>query len=83
MKFGYARVSTTDQKLESQIENLKATGAEKIYQEKFTGTTTERPEFQKLLNHLKKKRYAYFDKVGPICKKYSRSVRNHSAFISE
>ena len=50
MKFGYARVSTTDQKLESQIENLKAAGAEKIYQEKFTGTTTERPEFQKLLN---------------------------------
>lgn len=31
MKFGYARVSTTDQKLESQIENLKAAGAEKIY----------------------------------------------------
>ena len=54
MKFGYARVSTTDQKLESQIENLKAAGAEKIYQEKFTGTTTERPEFQKLLSQLKK-----------------------------
>lgn len=54
MKFGYARVSTTDQKLESQIENLKAAGAEKIYQEKFTGTTTERPEFQKLLNQLQK-----------------------------
>lgn len=54
MKFGYARVSITDQKLESQNENLKAAGAEKIYQEKFTGTTTERPEFQKLLNHLKK-----------------------------
>lgn len=55
MKFGYARVSTTDQKLESQIENLKAAGAKKIYQEKFTGTTTERPEFQKLLSQLKKK----------------------------
>ena len=31
MNFGYARVSTTDQKLESQIENLKAVRAEKIY----------------------------------------------------
>lgn len=29
MKFGYARVSTTDQKLSSQIENLDATEAEK------------------------------------------------------
>jgi DNA invertase Pin-like site-specific DNA recombinase len=53
-KYGYARVSTTDQKLENQIELLKAAGAEKIYQEKFTGTTTERPEFKKLLAQLSK-----------------------------
>lgn len=53
MKYGYARVSTTDQKLANQIELLKLAGAEKIFQEKFTGTTTERPEFQKLLRALK------------------------------
>lgn len=53
MKYGYARVSTTDQKLENQIESLKNSGAEIIYQEKSTGTTTERPEFNKLLNELK------------------------------
>lgn len=53
MKYGYARVSTTYQKLENQIESLKNSGAEIIYQEKFTGTTTERPEFNKLLNELK------------------------------
>ncbi|SPW87233.1 transposonresolvase [Enterococcus faecium] len=39
MKIGYARVSTHDQKIESQIEELQANGAEKVYQEKFTGTT--------------------------------------------
>ncbi len=39
MKYGYARVSTTDQKLANQIELLKLAGAEKIFQEKFTGTT--------------------------------------------
>ncbi|MCX3295549.1 resolvase [Lactiplantibacillus plantarum] len=53
MKYGYARVSTTDQKLANQIELLKLAGAEKTFQEKFTGTTTERPEFQKLLRVLK------------------------------
>lgn len=52
MKYGYARVSTTDQKLESQLDALKIAGADKIYQEKFTGTTTERPEFTKLLQQL-------------------------------
>ena len=33
MKYGYARVSTTDQKLANQIELLKLAGAEKIFQE--------------------------------------------------
>ena len=53
MKYGYARVSTSDQKLENQIDLLKSAGADKIFQEKQTGTTTQRPEFQKLLNELK------------------------------
>ena len=53
MKYGYARVSTTDQKLANQIELLQVAGAQKIFQEKYTGTTTERPEFQKLLQALK------------------------------
>lgn len=53
MQYGYARVSTTDQKLENQIELLTNAGAKIIYQEKFTGTTTKRPEFNKLLKALK------------------------------
>lgn len=52
MKYGYARVSTSDQKLENQISILEEAGAEKIYQEKFTGTTTKRPEFKKLIKQL-------------------------------
>lgn len=31
MKYGYARVRTSDQKLENQISVLEETGAEKIY----------------------------------------------------
>ena len=54
MKYGYARVSTTGQDLEAQIQALKKEGCEKIYKEKFTGTKKERPEFQKLLKELKK-----------------------------
>lgn len=51
-KYGYARVSTTDQKLETQIELLQQAGAEIIYQEQFTGTTTQRPQFNQLLKKI-------------------------------
>ena len=38
MKYGYARVSTIQQDLESQLRTLKNEGCEVIYSEKFTGT---------------------------------------------
>ncbi|WP_413628350.1 recombinase family protein (plasmid) [Fructilactobacillus vespulae] len=51
--FGYARVSTAGQSLSEQKEKIKTAGAEKIFSEKFTGTTTDRPEFEKMLNVIK------------------------------
>ncbi|RXA79347.1 recombinase family protein [Latilactobacillus sakei] len=52
--YGYARVSTANQNLDEQLSELKAVGvdSQNIYAEKFTGTTTDRPEFQKLLQQL-------------------------------
>ncbi|KAA9017981.1 recombinase family protein [Niallia endozanthoxylica] len=53
MKYGYARVSTHQQDLESQLQTLENEGCDKIYSEKFTGTKTDRPKFQELLSILK------------------------------
>lgn len=53
MKIGYARVSTHDQNLDRQIDQLKAAGCEKIFKEKITGTKKERPELDKLLDQLR------------------------------
>lgn len=53
MIIGYARVSTQEQNLDRQIDNLKAYGCEKIYQEKITGTKADRPEFRKMLDALR------------------------------
>lgn len=50
--YGYARVSTLAQDLESQLQALEAEGASIIYQEKFTGTKVDRPEFNKLLEQI-------------------------------
>lgn len=55
MKYGYARVSTQGQSLADQEQQLKDAGvsSDKIYFEKFTGTTDQRPEFKKLKEQLK------------------------------
>lgn len=53
MIFGYARVSTIDQHLESQIEQLNKYGVDKIYKEKKSGANTNRPELQKLLDVIR------------------------------
>lgn len=50
---GYARVSTTDQNLDRQLDILKEHGCETIYQEKMTGTKANRPEFEKMLATLR------------------------------
>ncbi|MED4551904.1 recombinase family protein [Lysinibacillus capsici] len=50
--YGYARVSTIGQDLEAQIQQLEQNGASTIYQEKFTGTKTDRPQFNELLSVL-------------------------------
>lgn len=52
-KYGYARVSTVGQELEGQVKALEHVACDVIFKEKFTGTTTDRPEFNKLLEELK------------------------------
>ena len=57
MIYGYARVSTKGQakdgnSLEAQEQALKKAGAEIIYADAFTGTKTDRPQFEKLVNEL-------------------------------
>lgn len=52
MKIGYARVSTLQQELETQVQALQQAGCQEIFSEKFTGTSLERPVFQQVLAQL-------------------------------
>jgi DNA invertase Pin-like site-specific DNA recombinase len=54
MKLGYARVSTGDQNLDGQCQRLSAAGCEKLFEEKISGATRNRPKLEKLIEHLRK-----------------------------
>ena len=54
LKIGYARVSTEDQKLDRQIDQLVKAGVDErnIYMEKEHGTKRDRPELNRMLSEL-------------------------------
>lgn len=49
MIYGYARVSTAAQDLAPHVAQLKAAGCDKVFREKITGTTADRPQLRKLI----------------------------------
>ena len=84
MIYGYARVSTKGQakdgnSLESQIELLKENGAIEIYSDSFTGTKTDRPNFNKLINKLKVGDTLIVTKLD----RFARSMTQGSELVNE
>lgn len=84
MIYGYARVSTKGQakdgnSLESQIEILRENGSAEIYSDSFTGTKTDRPEFNKLLEVLKPGDTLMVTKLD----RFARSMTQGSELVNE
>jgi DNA invertase Pin-like site-specific DNA recombinase len=52
-KYGYARISTDDQRLDRQLIALKEYGVDEIVSDIYTGSKMDRPNFQIMLNSLK------------------------------
>ena len=51
--FGYARVSTVDQNLDTQLEALQKHGCDRIFQDKISGTAHSRPALDELLSYVR------------------------------
>jgi DNA invertase Pin-like site-specific DNA recombinase len=84
MIYGYARVSTKGQavdgnSLEKQKEVLKENGAKKIYEDSFTGTKMDRPEFNKLIAKLKEGDTLMVTKLD----RFARSMSQGSELVND
>jgi len=53
MIVGYARVSTQEQNLQMQLDELEKYGCRKIFEEKMSGKKKERPALDEMLNMLR------------------------------
>ena len=84
MIYGYARVSTKGQatdgnSLEAQRKLLKENGAEVIFEDSFTGTKTDRPEFKRLLDYIKEGDTLIVTKLD----RFARSMTQGSQLVTE
>lgn len=76
--YGYARVSTKNQKLQRQIDNIKAYNNNAIiFTEKFTGTKLDRPEWNKLYKKLKANDILIFDSVSRMSRNAEEGVKTY------
>ncbi len=68
MIYGYARVSTEEQCLDRQIDQLKGVGIEEeyIYKEKMSGTKSNRPKLKALLNVLEQGDTVYIESLNRL-----------------
>lgn len=81
MLLGYARVSTEEQNLDRQVDQLKEFGVstENIYTEKITGTKRDRPVLQKLLEFARKEDTIVISDLTRI----SRSTKDLISLVEE
>lgn len=73
--YGYCRISTMKQKIARQIDNIKKQYPDAtIITEEYTGTTTDRPNFNKLIKNLKQGDTIVFDEVSRMSRNASEGI---------
>ena len=80
MKVGYARVSSSGQSLDVQVDTLKNSGCERIFQEKVSGTSTQgRDKLRECLDFVREGDEVVFTRVDRV----ARSVLDLQLIVKE
>lgn len=82
--YGYCRISTKTQSIERQIQNiLKDYPGAKMFQEVFTGTTTDRTEWNKLKKVLKANDTIIFDSVSRMSRNADEGINEYMELLDK
>lgn len=79
MIVGYARVSTSEQNISLQKEELKKYGAEKIFEDKISGSKKDRPGLNKMMEMIREGDTLIIWKLDRL----GRSLKNLIEFVSQ
>lgn len=75
MKYGYVRVSTKKQIIGRQIENINNRyEIDKMFSETYTGTTTDRPQWNRLLKTIQQGDTIIFDSVSRMSRNAQEGI---------
>ncbi len=75
MKIGYARVSTKEQTLETQLSRLAETGCELFFEEKISGVAKNRPQLEAMLGQLRKDDLVVVTKLDRLARSTAELLR--------
>lgn len=82
MIYGYCRVSTKKQNILRQVENIiKIYPTAKVFQEAYTGTTTDRKEWSKLKKIVKPGDKIIFDSVSRMSRNAEEGIKEYFNFV--
>lgn len=84
MIYGYSRISTTSQNIERQNRNiLELYPNAKIINEVYTGTTSDRPKWNKLLEGIKPNDTIVFDSVSRMSRNAQEGIDTYMALFNK
>ncbi|MCC6094386.1 recombinase family protein [Bilifractor sp. LCP19S3_H10] len=84
LTYGYCRISTAKQNIDRQERNiLRAYPNAKIIREVYTGTTTDRPEFDKLLKRIRPGDTIIFDSVSRMSRNAEEGYELYEKLYNE
>ena len=81
--YGYVRISKKTMNIERQIRNIKAEYPDAIIvEEAYTGTTTDRPQWNKLFKNVKENSTIIFDSVSRMSRNAEEGMEAYEALYN-